>query len=414
MILKFGSFGFRAVLVGLACGLVSPLCFGLENAKVMPVGIRRLTLRTVGTEVSEKTNGSAGRVALAKPLQKDLTFKDVVKGEEDFVKRELTEAFLLTESYEKEEALGKFAADIRSRVNVYAPIFSYGITPKVTLALAVPFYSVSNASSMDFTPSETGKAFLNRLSNNYNNQTQSAREAADKLNNAVGRLNDKLEKNGYKKIQDWSGTGFGDTQLVAKVRTSEMPYLATAVSAGVVIPTGTRDDPDNLLDRSFGDGQWDAFVGGALDQPLPAQFTVNEYVRYTYQMPSRKKMRMVTEDESIEVPKETVFYKLGDKIEAGTSVQYENDAGIVSGAGYNFFHKVKDIYRAGESTRLLTYETMQQMHEAELEIGYSSVPAFRRKEIAIPFEAKLGYKHQLRSRNMPVTNLLQLEASAFF
>jgi hypothetical protein len=47
-------------------------------------------------------------------------------------------------------------------------------------------------------------------------------------------------------------------------------------------------------------------------------------------------------------------------------------------------------------------------------LGYSAVPAFRRKSVAVPFELALTYKRQLVSLNMPVSYFVQFETGVFF
>jgi len=77
-----------------------------------------------------------------------------------------------------------------------------------------------------------------------------------------------LIDNGYKPLQNWSGKGLGDTQLVLKNRSFDADGVAVATQAIVTAPSGRIDDPDNLLDKGFGDGQWDVAVGAAVEESL--------------------------------------------------------------------------------------------------------------------------------------------------
>lgn len=411
---------FRTFKWTLACALGIGLlpvrqAFAFEDSKVMPKGVRRLSLRTLTSNISEKTDSSGQRAELAKPLEKDLTFRDVLKNEKDPVKKELTLGFMGYEKFAESDAVGTFSADLKGRVTVVAPIFSYGLTEKVTLAAAMPIYDMAMSVGMGFNANANGQRFIDSLAGDYNNQTASARDAGEKINNAVNRLNDKLRDNGYRSISSWRGRGAGDLQLLSKARLVDLPQVRGALTAGVVVPTGRTDDPDNLIDKGFGDGQWDGILGAAVDEPIGTTgLTLNQYAKYTVQLPSQKMVRKVTETETIEVPKERVRYKLGDKLEAGASLQSETEIGLVSGVGYNFYRKPSDVYRAGESSAVLARNTAEQLHQAEIEVGYSGIPAFRRKEIPVPFETRLNYKHQLASRNMPVTHFVQLDTSVFF
>jgi hypothetical protein len=386
-----------------------------ENAKVMPGGVNRLTFRLVQSNFSSKTDGAGTARDLEDPIEKDLTFKDVLKNEKDLQKRELTAGFMAYGGFGEGEALGQFTADLEGRVTVYAPIFTRGITDRLTVAVAMPIYNMALNVGVGFRASPTADAFKFALTDNYNNQTQGARDFVERINDAVSRLNTKLVDNGYSRLEPWQETGLGDLQVLAKYAIVPDGPIVLAGQAGVVAPTGRTDDPDNLIDAGFGDGQWDAFVQLSADQPISdSGIFFNQYAKYTYQFDDEKTVRLKTPDESIEVEKERVGFKLGDKLNAGASVQYAADFGLTSGLGYNYYRKELDQYDAGVSSRELEKDTFQQSHEAEVSVGYSGVPAFRRKEIPVPFEVSLAYKHQLSSQNLPVTHFIQLETGVFF
>jgi hypothetical protein len=396
--------------------LASQSAFGFEDTRVMPKGVRRLTFRLLNTNIAEKTSSDGERRSLGRPLEKDLTFKDIVKNESNLTKRSLTKGFLGYAGYSDPDSVGTFDADVKTRLTVFAPIATYGLTDKVTLAAAFPIYNMATSVDAGFNANATGQAFVNALGDGWNNQRISALEATEKINNAVQRLNDKLDKNGYRQLENWQKTAPGDLQLLAKVRTFDAGFVSNALTLGTVAPTGRIDDPDNLIDKGFGDGQWDIFGGTAFDQPLgETGISFNQYGKYTWQLPGRRTVRLATEDETIEVEKRSTAFKLGDKIDAGASLQYAPDFGLVSGTGYNFSHKNADVYDAPSDAKAkLQKDTLEQAHQLEVELGYSAVPAYRRGQVPVPFEAKLNYKHQLASRNMPVTHLLQFDAGVFF
>ncbi|MDA9951242.1 hypothetical protein N9D31_01580, partial [Oligoflexaceae bacterium] len=109
---------------------------------------------------------------------------------------------------------------------------------------------------------------------------------------------------------------------------------------------------------------------------------------------------------------------LGDKVEAGASlVASDSASGISTGIGYQFHKKVGDEYSysdAGESARKLERDTHSQKQVGEFRVSYSSVEAFRRGEISVPFAAGLNYERQLSSINTPVTHRIQFDAKVFF
>lgn len=402
----------KGLLVGLA--VTSP-ALAFESAKVLPAGVRNVNVRTVNTNIEQKTDADGKGKPLAQPLAQSLTFSKIAKSEEALAAKQL-EGFLLTQGMTMDDMVGAFTADLKGHIGVAAGIFSYGVSEKLTLAIAAPYYRASTAIEVGFRKNETGQRFLNALAKPENNNQASAQEAGGKLNNAVGRLNDKLRDNGFRALEDWHDEGLGDMTLAGKYQVFKRGDLAAATTAGVVAPTGRPDDPEILNDVAFGDGQFDVFGQVATDQPLFGDVVANEYAKYTVQLPGERDMRMTTEDESIEVDKQETKFKLGDKVDAGLSLVYQPPEGVVAGLGYTYFRKYGDIYRdvPGAVKSKLEGGTDQVAHNGEAQLGFSTVPLYQRGAFAVPFEMKLTYTKQLESRNMPITDLAQFDLNLFF
>jgi hypothetical protein len=386
-----------------------------ENTQVLPKGVRNLNLRSVNTEFDEKSGPNGTPVPLAEPLMEDLTFALIAKGEEK-LRGDQIRAFLTTEGFEESDSVGEFTADVNGRISVFAPISSYGLTDRHTVALAVPVYSASTSASVGFQPNENASAFLAALSRPENNQTIAAREAGDKINTAVARLNDKLVDNNYKAIQDWNAQGLGDITVASKYRALSTNVLGVATTNGIVAPTGREDDPEILTDIPFGDGQWDIFSQLAFDQTIVKGLVVNQFGKYTVQLPGSKTVRALENDESIEVPYTSTRFKLGDKIDAGASLQWSPAFGLVSGVGYTYFRKFGDLYKdtRAETKGLLEKNTDQLAHNSEVQFGYSTIPHYQAGIFAVPMEVKLTFIRQMSSRNMPITDLAQFDLNLFF
>ncbi len=394
---------------------VAPEALAFENAKVLPPGVRNLNVRQVNTNISAKTDGNADAQPLAQPLMQDLTFAKIAQGENDLKAAQL-KAFLLTNGFDENAAVGSFVADLKGNLAVTAGIASYGVSSNVTLALAVPYYRASTSLAVGFVPNATGQAFLDSLAKPENNNTVSAREAGAKLNDAVGRLNTKLADNGYRELENWNDRGLGDVTLAAKARVYESGGVALATTSGFVAPTGRVDDPNILNDVAFGDGQWDVFGQLALDEDLGLGFGLNQFAKYTVQLPAERQVRAATKAESIEVDLVKADVKLGDKYDAGASLQYGAGNGFLAGVGGTYFKKVGDVYRGLEPDvkAKLQDGTDQQALNSELCVGFSTVPHYQAKRFAIPFEVKMTYAKQAMSRNMPITDLAQIDLNLFF
>ena len=394
------------------------IAIGFENAKVMPKGVRNVDVRNVSTYISQKADGGGQLVGIGERLEKDLTFQKAINNEKSIIKRKELQAFLLTETPEITvgDSLGTYTADLEASVNVTAPIVAYGYTSKTTLAVAVPIYAASTATKIGFRPNNPVASKFFKLLNQPNvNQPASAMEAADKLNDARGQLQQKLRDNGYAELGTWQNTGLGDMTIAAKHRFFEREHFAAAATGGVVLPTGKTANPDNLTSIPFGDGQTDYFAGLTVDEPIAGNVFLNQYAKYTYQSADHKTIRLQTEEEPIEVPRQNVRYKLGDKVDGGISVQYEPPFGLVCGLGMDVQRKFADRYDAPQEVRsYIEEETDQFIQYAAVMVGYSTVPAFQRGEVKVPASVSAEFHRPLRGKWAPMADMTQVDINLFF
>lgn len=406
--------------------LILCICFGFlflnseavafENAKVLPGGVSRLSVKWFGSEVTSQTDGSGRMESLGSPLETEIRFQDVLNFEPDPLLRELAAGFLLSNDGQMSESLGSFQANVTGRVQVWAPVFGFGLSEAITIAAVLPIYTASTNVSIGFVPSSFSNTFRDNLSNRSNNQLEGAREFVNALNNVNQALNQKLVESGYAPLGPWQDSGLGDARAILKALVLETPAIRAAVQGAVVMPTGREDNPDQLLDLGFGDGQWDLNLNVALDQAIGATpFTASYLAGYTLQLPGARDVRLKTQDEQIEVPRVQVQSKLGDIWALSGALVYEGQEGLVAGLGYGFEQKQKDQYFVPiDSKSVLEAGTFKRSHTAILEFGYSGVSAYRRGDLVMPFDLTIGYARQLASQNSLTAHRFQIESGVFF
>lgn len=399
-------------------------CLALENAKVLPSGVRRLNIKAVQVDLATKFDDDGKLVSLAKPLAKDISFREVLKGKEGLDNSKLR-AFLQENSISESQVLGSLSADLKGRMQVVAPVIAYGVNDWLTVALAVPYYFARTDVDLGYRANDSNvQNFIDLLSSPRYNQVASAQEVYDNFADGVAALNGKLADNGYRELGAWEEHGLGDMTLALKSQLvgDESGIVRLANLSGIVAPTGRTDDPDLLSDVPFGDGSWDLFTGLMCDQELGAGFFLNQFVKFTYQTEAEREVRLKTADEALVVEKQSITYQLGNKFDVGASVQWANDLGIELGLGYEFNGKSADDYQAPTvaAEKELEKETMTRANNIELKVGYSSVPAFRRKEIPVPFNVSVQYKQVVdnellaRNRNVAATKLFSLDLNLYF
>src|SRR5690606_22186853 len=214
----------------------------------------------------------------------------------DFIKvrqgleRTQLQAILKTYGIAEDESVGDIKADMKGRIDVFAPSFSYGVTDRLSVGFVVPFYYAQTNVALGFVPKAAAENFVGLLAKPEMGQTAKAHEAVDAINGVTETLNQKLANSGYSKLGYWSGNGLGDIQVKAKYQAFKNNRLRAATTFGFAAPTGRTDDPDILSDVGFGDGTWDIIAGAGFDQLIGGPFFLNQYVMYTAQLPASREV----------------------------------------------------------------------------------------------------------------------------
>lgn len=390
--------------------------FSLEKTAVLPKGVRSVSVRQIHTTVREKYNMGGTKDPIAKPLNKNLTFGDIVK-KESGDKKLLLKSFLDRYNLNLTDSAGQFKGDMAARVRVTVPLISYGLTDNLTIAAAFPIYQAHSSVKVGFETSQKADDFIAYLSGKNSNKGRAAKDAAYKLSNAVDGLQDKLAENGYQPLKNWEGAGLGDIVLAMKYRFYNESFLKAASSMGFTLPTGRVSDPDILNDVPFGTGAVSFFTSLISDQFITDWFFLNEYVKGTFNFGHVSSVRLKTAEESIAVSKEGVRTLLGNKLEAGLSAQVDTFFGLIGGFGYVYERKLADQYyleKNLEAKKELEKNTDYFTNHLVAKVGYSSIKAYKQKKIPLPLVASVEYKKQIRSKNASVKDLLTFEISFFF
>ena len=395
--------------------IIAGFALGAESTKVLPKGVRNINLKSVGVSLSEKTNSVGQPMELGAALEKDLTFQQIMSGESEGRAKEI-EAFLIANGMSADDVAGTFTADLRGKLQVNAAIVSYGLNDTFTVAVAAPYYRAATDVSVGFVQKPAGQKFVTHLADPHHNQAASAADAAWKFNHAAAGLNNKLEKLGYARLGAWEASGWGDLTVASKKRFYQVGAISSAWTSGVVAPTGRVDDPNILTDVAFGDGQWDVFGQIAVDEQLNPRLFLNQYAKVTVQLAGQRNVRAVTSSEQLDVPTKRADFDLGDKVEWGTSLNYETAWGLTAIFGGNASHKQADVYRdtSGERLAVLEQDTEQTATQVEMGCGYSTVGMYQRGKTPVPFEVKGTWLRQIQSQNSPIAHAAIVDLNLFF
>ncbi|MCM2280303.1 MAG: transporter [Bdellovibrionaceae bacterium] len=399
--------------VGHAGDLTVP--FSSDSAAVLPAKVRNVRVTTLTTTVADVFNAQGRTEGLAAQMNKTITWEDLAKAQSPGMDRHTLRGYLLARGFSLNEPVGQTHGIVNSRVTATVPVLAYGLTPKVTMAVAVPvIYSHVNVAT-GWTAYPSVERGLQTLS--ADGRHNKVLQNEPKLQNVVQT---EFASKGYKPPRDAQKTQMGDVTLVTKVRMLETTKLGVTLQPRMVMPTGRRADINDVFDVAGGDGQFDVGLGVVTDYFPSGRWTLTGAAHYLNQLPTRVSLRIPT------VPNETLTpdvdsrtkMNLGDSVQASLTGRYKLTDLWTLSAGASAQYKQKDDYRGAsyDSYRYdyLETDTEQAMASALGSIGYSTIALFREKRFPVPFEATLTGSQVFAGRNVRKNTVGAFELAMFF
>jgi hypothetical protein len=287
---------------------------------------------------------------------------------------------------------------------------AYGITDNLSVGVLMPVYNSKTDVNAFLDPStaNVGKnPFINSLAPLFAQGT--APLTTEDVQNLLGRGLDingdgrlDIPGYGYKRVKTWSGTGIGDIELLGKYQFYRNVNWRLAFTGGVRLPTGDVDDPDNLVDVQFGDGQTDILLRFHADYLGIKNFCLNGTVRYDIQLPDKETKRVPSGvDLPITMNKEKVDRNLGDILELELMGNYSFTQCFSGGLKYRFTKKFKDQVDGskGFAYSSLEDETNFMGHMAFAFLGFDTTQMYFEKKFLVPLNLRLEYRNRFAGKN---------------
>ena len=224
-----------------------------------------------------------------------------------------------------------------------------------------------------------------------------------------------VERQGFRRVQDWSDASFGDSVGGLKYQYAQSAHWRLAVTGNVRFPTGRWDDPHNLVDYPTGFAAWGLglqvhqdFVWHTSDlaQRLgvltAGDFFLNTTFRYEGILPDEKPLRVchihqpVCPDFDPHVQRD-----VGDIVEAEIAGTVGLLPGLTITPMYTYTHKFPDHFRGqlGFDYQQLTAETDTDAHSLDLRLTYSTAALVMVKRFPVPLSVSLRYVERLAGNN---------------
>lgn len=307
-------------------------------------------------------------------------------------------ADLLRQLLDPSSDFGSALIRYRASAEVIAPSVFYGVTDWLSAGVVLPVFVSARVDLRELQVGTGAIGYNPDFSGDMERQSP-VLSAGDPraLSGAEGVrrvLTDVFE---YERLDNWRGRGLGDLQVLGRLRPLATRHLRAAIQPGVQLPTGTADDPDNLVDFGLGSGQVDAGALAMIDL-LPAPWLrLDMRAGYTWQLPNHQRAR-VYEEASIPLApvdplpdqygnlgrEREVVRDLGDVWQVGATLRLGR--GLIYGGGsWDYWEKTADAFSSDAGPHLaMSLGTAFSVTTYGGHLGVDLVPSFLAGKSPLP------------------------------
>lgn len=387
----------------------------------LPKGVRMAVMRQVKTGT---INSAYNRAGQNQPyyFKMNLDAKSI-ENFSSFAKSTFDQIKAINKDAYNEFSLGQFEAQGQANVQVKGAGLAYGITNRLTVYGALPYYDAKVSMQIK----QTGTNNLANVAAKLNSAGNSSeagmiQNVASQLSgiNITGETIQSAVVNGYnyQPLGNWQAQGPGDFELGMIYRLTNWDYSGLALSGGVVLPTGRIDDPDMLQDFAFGDGQTDLFAefGGGFTIPH-TRLSFNGFARYTYQFSHYRRLR-IPESWSFQYGSQDALFKekLGNMINFEASTNYQLRPWIGFSAAYLESYRPQSHYQSQYTMANAIYASNTERRQQFVRVGthFSTVPLYKSGDFFLPVAINLTAQKMVGGLNFPKYSRFDFEMRFFF
>ncbi|NUM89113.1 MAG: hypothetical protein HUU37_07915 [Bdellovibrionales bacterium] len=368
------------------------------DTNVPPKNVRVLVYQYVNANVP----GSFGSTGVEQDFSvKETLGTSVIKSISSDVAAAWDELHKVSPKLAEEINLGK--VDLEPEIKIKANVLglAWGLTDKLMVAVGAPIMSASVNVKGGYIDTNALKGTASALravtDPSVASKAAAFAQALEQLPTLRGEYLQGVIVNefGYKPVGNWRGEGLGDTTVFAQYRFSNHDIFKHAVKGGAELPTGRKDDPDNLVDVPFGTGYVGSFVESLNDFYVwDDKLMLTGNAKYQINWRANREFRLAPSyDFPLSSWKETILYNPGDywqvQGEIGSKVGY----GVGFYTQYTIKNKGKDgIHgaRGDYDYGILEHRTNSRTETWKSSITYSTVPLYMKGRFPVPFKVGLA------------------------
>lgn len=385
-----------------------------DDAKVLPKGLWRAQFVSGFTYVEDRFNGSGVSTSLGSGFSQTISpqFLAALKPE---VKQLVTALNAMSPGMGDSLAVAQVDMELEANILTNLFVLEYGMTKRLSVGVILPLVYASTSVKANSTPSAEFQQMLSKA-------PPTLRPALLAMQNqtSIENLNAVLENDlGYSSgLESWSGSGLGDLEIGAKYNyVKSHPYRLT-LKSGLRIPTGRQDDPNQLFDVAFGDGQFDLGFYHYADYDLFSNLYFSHELGYVVQLPHTSNYRVpVIDGVQISSVEASLSRDPGDYWETGLEMSYKPFELMTSSIKYRFFQKFKDEYSGdagGLDVSRLASNSAQTLHQGQFQLGVSNIALVKQGKAKFPVEVIAFYYHPFAGENINQAKTVGLRLKSYF
>jgi hypothetical protein len=390
----------------------------MDSTEILPAGINSPAFRyVILTGIDSKYSADGSIRTLNDTNTVKFTSDKLVQ-----IRPEVTQLVDIMNQYSQQELgtqinLGTLRIESEPTVKYIAPIYARGITDKLTLAAAVPVVFYENKLQMAQSSSNV-KAICGQFSG-VTKLVPEVAEACSELDiKVVDAARDEISSKGFRPIRDRKETVLGDAQFLSMWKFQEGESTSTMMRTTLTLPTGRKDDPDDLADLGV-------FGETAIEPAIVFNYLPHKRIRlaakaaYKLAVPDSLEAR-VPESEGDFIPKaeskEKLSRNLGDTVTLGGAVNLAIGDSFGIAGGYEYNHKGQDSFHGSRGARydLLMKDTKSRAHKLRAGLSYDTIALYQRKKNFPPLKLDYEVINTVAGLNVDRQLVNELSLTMFF
>ncbi|RME14948.1 MAG: hypothetical protein D6797_07700 [Bdellovibrio sp.] len=308
--------------------------------------------------------------------------------------------------------LGTLVPEFKTELKYLAPIYSIGVNSKWTLAIGIPVFHYKNAVQFSSYGSNVAdiqkqaQGDISMLQQGFQNLNRSLTQEVQTL----------IKEQGYT-IDNKNQWLLGDIQLASLFQIYETDSFKVLLKEILQLPTGPKDNPDDLLDLDFL-GQTALDTQLALQKWVHPQISFFGKLSYKWIFPDHLKKR-VPQDKSDIFPgpetAETVQRDPGDEASAEIKALFKPKSYLLLEAGTAYTQKAKETYKGG-GTKNYALLNLEAASWTRLILGaeLSTISWFKKKIFSIPLLLSYHFNDIFQGSNKERQTIHEISLSVFF